>query len=109
MEQSGMPWGERIILPGSEKVRRHCEKTTDRNCITNEQKKSLNMVLRNTTRLDHLISDIFDISKLESGAMKFIMVRANLIEYIKNAVETMRLKAQEKNIKVNAISWIREC
>ncbi|MCK4830036.1 hypothetical protein KA005_80700, partial [bacterium] len=40
--------------------------------ITEEQEKALNIVLRNTDRLDHLIQDILDISRLESGTMKFI-------------------------------------
>jgi len=40
--------------------------------ITPDQKDALNVVLRNTNRLDHLIQDILDISRLESGTMKFI-------------------------------------
>lgn len=66
--------------------------------LTDEQKKSLNMVLRNTTRLDHLIGDIMDISKLQSGMMKFIPQRADLNNVIENAIETMKYKADEKSV-----------
>ena len=66
--------------------------------LTDEQKKSLSMVLRNTTRLDHLIGDIMDISKLQSGVMKFVLEKANLNKVVENAVETMKYKADEKSV-----------
>jgi PAS domain S-box-containing protein len=69
--------------------------------LTKEQKTSLEMVLRNATRLDHLICDILDISKLESGNMKFIISTADLNELVRNAVETLKYNANEKNIAMD--------
>lgn len=66
--------------------------------ISEKQTKSLNMIIRNTTRLDRLIGEVLDISKLESGTMKFIMEMNNLNETVENAVDTMKPKAQDKNI-----------
>ncbi len=68
--------------------------------VSDDQKKSLGMILRNLTRLDHLIGDILDISKLESGNMKFIMAEADMKEVVNNATETMKFKADEKNIRM---------
>lgn len=68
--------------------------------LTEEQKKSLEMVLRNTHSLNRLTEDILDISRLESETMKFIMARTDLNDVIKGAVETMRPKAEEKGINI---------
>ncbi len=68
--------------------------------ITEEQKKALNVVLRNTTRLDHLIQDILDISRLESGTMKFIPEQTNLRKMIEDVYETMTSAAKLKDIKI---------
>jgi len=70
--------------------------------ITDEQKKSLGIVLRNTDHLDRLISDILDISKLQSGAIKYIFSPANLGAIVEDAVETMKIKANSKNITLEA-------
>jgi PAS domain S-box-containing protein len=68
--------------------------------VTENQKKSLEMIQRNTTRLDRLIGDVLDISKLEAGVMKFNMAVANLNEIVENAVETMKIQAWDKNLKL---------
>jgi len=68
--------------------------------ITEEQKKALNVVLRNTDRLDNLIRDILDISRLESGTMKFIPEETDITKMVNEAVETMKSSAELKNIKI---------
>lgn len=69
--------------------------------VTEKQKTSLEMILRNTQRLDRLIGDVLDISKLEAGVMKFDKDKASINEVVKNAIETMRQKAEDKNIELN--------
>jgi PAS domain S-box-containing protein len=69
--------------------------------ITYEQQKALNVVLRNTDRLNHLIEDILDVSRLESGTLKFKAESTNLQEMINESVETMQSSANLKNIKIN--------
>jgi len=68
--------------------------------LNEKQKQSIEMILRNTKRLDLLIGDILDVSKLKSGNMKFIMEKADLNLVVKQAVEMMAIKAKEKNIKL---------
>ena len=69
--------------------------------VTPEQKDALNVILRNTDRLDHLVQDILDISRLDSGTMKFIPEKTDITKVIKEVVETMQLSANVKNIKIN--------
>ncbi len=68
--------------------------------LNEEQKRSLEIVLRNTQSLDRLIEDILDISRLESGTMKFIMDWNDLNDVINWAVEMMKPKALERNIDI---------
>ncbi len=72
--------------------------------LTDEQKKSLEVVLRNTDRLDNLIEDILDISRLESGTMKFIPEKTDISKMIFEATETMKSTADPKNIQIDIIS-----
>ena len=65
------------------------------------QKDALNVVLRNTNRLDNLIEDILDISRLESGTMKFVPEKTDIGKMIKEVRETMQSNANLKNIKIN--------
>jgi len=69
--------------------------------VTKEQKNALNVVLRNTDRLDHLIQDILDISRLESGAMKFVTEETDINKLINDVSETMQSSAENKNIEIN--------
>ena len=66
--------------------------------VTEKQKNSLEMVLRNTTRQDRLIGDILDISKLEAGVMKYAMSKNSLNIIVENIVEMMGTQAKDKNI-----------
>ncbi len=68
--------------------------------INDEQKNALNVVLRNTNRLDNLIKDILDVSRLESGTMKFIAEKTDINKLIKDIIETMQSSADKKEIKI---------
>jgi len=68
--------------------------------LTEKQKNSLEMIQRNTERLDRFIGEVLDISKFEAGVMKFDLVSANLNEIVENAVETMKMQALNKNLKL---------
>jgi len=69
--------------------------------ISEEQKRGLEVVLRNTDRLDHLVQDILDISQLQSGTMKFIPEKIDVRTMIKETIETMQSSANLKDIKIN--------
>jgi PAS domain S-box-containing protein len=68
--------------------------------LTEKQRNSLEMIRRNTERLDRFIGEVLDISKLEAGVMKFNPVPANLNDIVENAVDTMKMQALNKNMKL---------
>ncbi len=70
--------------------------------ISEEQRNALNIVLRNIDRLDHLIQDILDISRLESGTLKLVPEKTNVKTMVEETVETMQSSADLKHITINA-------
>lgn len=68
--------------------------------INDEQKKALDVILRNTNRLDVLIQDILDVSRLESGTMKFVVAQTDVKNMILETVETIKPFANIKNIEI---------
>ena len=68
--------------------------------VPEQQRKALEVVLRNVNRLDHLIRDILDVSSWESGTMKFIPGETDLQRMIDEVVETMQSSADRKDIKI---------
>ena len=74
--------------------------------INEEQKHSLEIILRNSNRLDRLIQDILDISRLESGTMKFVTEKTDVIKMVNEIAETMQASADLKRIKINVETGI---
>ncbi|MHA1444952.1 MAG: histidine kinase dimerization/phospho-acceptor domain-containing protein, partial [Candidatus Hodarchaeales archaeon] len=68
--------------------------------LTDEQVKTLDVILRNTNRLDNLVADILDTSRLESGTMKFMPELVDTKKLMDEVVETMQTTVKEKKIKI---------
>lgn len=68
--------------------------------MSEKQKKAIDVILRNTNRLNNLVQDILDVSRLESGTMKFIPSDTNIKKLIEETVETMQQSANSKQIKI---------
>jgi len=68
--------------------------------LNNKQKDSIDIVLRNTARLDNIIQDFLEISRIEASRLKFRFMEANLADYVKRLVEEMKGFLPEKNIKI---------
>ena len=66
--------------------------------INEEQRQAIGTIIRNADRLDRLIDDILDSSRLESGSMKFIPASTELTVLIHEVQETMQKDANTKNI-----------
>jgi len=69
--------------------------------IAEEQKESLEIVLRNINRLDCVIQDILDLSQLKLGTMGFVSEETNVQKLIDESTEAMQLSAVLKNIKIH--------
>lgn len=66
--------------------------------LTDDQKKFLNKAKTNVDRLNRLISDILDLSKLEAGKAPLELAARNINEIIEEVVDTQNPVAQKKNI-----------
>lgn len=69
--------------------------------INDDQRQALDVVLRNTNRLDRLIQDILDVSRLESGTMKFVVDEIEIRGMLAEVVDTMQPFSGQKQIKIN--------
>jgi signal transduction histidine kinase len=66
--------------------------------LNQEQRESLEMILRNEERLNKLVSDVLDISRIRSKKLKLTLEKFSPTEIIKQVVEEMKAGAQEKEI-----------
>ena len=70
--------------------------------INDEQKKYLEIMLRNTNQLDDLVSDLVDISSITSGDITFTLEKTIVKNMINEAVEKIQSAASVKNITIAA-------
>lgn len=68
--------------------------------LTKEQKDSLAIVIRNADRLDKIIADFLEISRIEAARLKFVFRKTDLKETVRETVEFMKGFANEKNIEL---------
>ncbi|MFH2027580.1 MAG: ATP-binding protein [Nanoarchaeota archaeon] len=68
--------------------------------LNEKQKAAADIVLRNTTRLDKIIVDFLEVSRIEAARLKFRFVKTNLTEHIDRLIQEMNGFMPEKNIKL---------
>jgi signal transduction histidine kinase len=68
--------------------------------LTNEQKESLAIIIRNADRLDKIIADFLEISRIEAARLKFVFRQTDLKETVRETAEFMKSFANEKNIEL---------
>ncbi len=71
--------------------------------LNKEQNHSLEVILRNTERLDLLISDLLDISMIEASKLALIFTKTNFIEEIRDIVREFRHFECDHRIKINLV------
>ena len=69
--------------------------------MNEKQGNSIEIIQRNLTRLDTLINDILDISRLEAGRIKMSLDSISLNDAVKEAIKMQEPFAEEKAIKVS--------
>jgi signal transduction histidine kinase len=75
--------------------------------LTDKQKESLTIILRNAERLNKIIEDFLEISRIEAARLKFVFKKTDLHDTVKETIEFMTGFAKEKNISlVSAISQL---
>jgi PAS domain S-box-containing protein len=70
--------------------------------MSEEQRESIELVLRNLARLDKLIKDILDISRIEMGRIKLSFESMSINDVVKEAIKMQEPFADEKGIKIVA-------
>jgi len=65
-----------------------------------EQQEVLDMILRNSVRLDRLISDLLAVNRIQSGRLMIAKKTALLSDVARDAVENQNILAKEKNINI---------
>lgn len=68
--------------------------------LTKEQKESLAIIIRNADRLDKIIADFLEISRMEAARLRFVFMETNLKETVRETVGFMKGFANEKKIEL---------
>ena len=68
--------------------------------INPKQRESLDIVLRNTERLDRIIQDFLEISRIEAARLKFKFIKTSLNKPIESLLKEMDGFMPEKKIKL---------
>ena len=67
--------------------------------LNEKQKESIDSVLRNTNRLDNLIGDLLEISRIKAARLNFNFMKTSLNSYIEMTIAEMKGFMPEKKIK----------
>ncbi len=68
--------------------------------LNQRQKESIELILRNLARLDRLINDILDISRMEMGRIKMAFQVMDLNDAVKEAIKMQEPFIRQKGIKL---------
>jgi len=68
--------------------------------LNEKQKAALNVVIRNADRLDKIIVDFLEISRIEAARLKFIFKKANLANTVEEVIDYMKGFMPEKKINL---------
>jgi signal transduction histidine kinase len=68
--------------------------------LSKKQKESLGIIIRNAERLDKIIVDFLDISRIEAARLKFNFQETNIEKLVKETTKFMLGYAKEKNIEL---------
>ena len=66
-----------------------------------EEKKRIQMMLRNSRRLLQLINQLLDLSKIDSGKMKLQACRQNIVPFLKGITASFEVMARQKGLDLS--------
>ncbi|MCP3951406.1 MAG: HAMP domain-containing protein, partial [Desulfobacterales bacterium] len=72
-----------------------------RTTTTNDNKSYLAIIDNNLMRMTHLITDMLDLARIESGKIAWRFEESDMAALIQEVVEILGLKAQERNITLD--------
>jgi len=68
--------------------------------LSKKQKESLSVIIRNAERLDNIIADFLEISRIEAARLKFDFRETDVKELVKDTIAFMQGFAKEKNVSL---------
>ncbi len=71
--------------------------------LNKKQRNSLKMILRNIERLDLLISDIMDVTRIEGHRLKISKEKAHIEDVIKHSVNSLKVSAKKRGINLKIV------
>lgn len=75
----------------------------------NEKEEYIQIIENNNDLLLQLISDILDLSKIETGTMEFIEAPVDVNEMLEEITHAMTLRAEPKGVSVQFKDYLPEC
>jgi len=70
--------------------------------------KAYSVIKKNTTRLQNLVDQLLDISKIESGQIQLSLIQGSLVKFVRSTVASYESLAERRNISLNT-SFPEEC
>jgi signal transduction histidine kinase/ligand-binding sensor domain-containing protein/DNA-binding response OmpR family regulator len=71
--------------------------------LSEEGEVLLNLVVKNTNRLNHLVTQLIDFQKTEMSDVKLIVSEKDILEYIKDKIQPFQELVEQKNIELSLI------
>ncbi len=68
--------------------------------LNQDQKEYTDIIIKGASNLLVIINDVLDISKIESGKLELEYIRFSLYESVKNIIDSIKLRAQEKGVEL---------
>lgn len=69
--------------------------------LTLQQKDFIKIAKRNTKKMIHLVNNLLDLTGLELGKLEIETERSDLIDVVRNVIESVNALAIKKSIKIN--------
>jgi two-component system sensor histidine kinase ResE len=66
-----------------------------------ERSRSVGLIVREVERLNRLVNDLLDLSRIESGAVELGLGEVDLLELTSAAVESFQTQARDKNVEID--------
>ena len=66
-----------------------------------KEKELLNIIDEDGKRLNRLVNELLDLTKIESGKVNMIFNKVDIMTLVRNSVKSFELQAEEKNINLS--------
>jgi signal transduction histidine kinase len=82
-------------------IRSQLQRLLKKELPVGKRNDSLKMILRNAIRLERLIDDVLEVSRIESQRLRLTKSKGDLNEEIKKTIDTLKQDSIERGIKIN--------